>query len=172
MVCVVLAHACTRPRAHVRRRVRGAGPRAARGYEATVEYLLPLVKQLADDAEVLVRQSLVRHFGDLAGFLIQSDPERGYQKAGKLFACVHARPRVGDELVALRCGWSPEEERNTSVACGGRKARSFSVSDVLACRYSGLRDLRPHAGTKALSAQRGLRDKLCPSGCADIGVHA
>lgn len=50
------------------------------GYETTVEFLLPLVRQLASDPEVLVRQTLVGHFGDLAGFLIQSDPERGYQK--------------------------------------------------------------------------------------------
>lgn len=50
------------------------------GYETTVAFLLPLVRQLATDHEVLVRQTLVGHFGDLAGFLIQSDPERGYQK--------------------------------------------------------------------------------------------
>lgn len=50
------------------------------GYEATVAYLLPMVRKLASDPEVLVRQSLVSHFGDLAGFLIQSDPEKGYQK--------------------------------------------------------------------------------------------
>mmetsp|Transcript_103591 Transcript_103591/g.195040 ORF Transcript_103591/g.195040 Transcript_103591/m.195040 type:complete len:994 (+) Transcript_103591:151-3132(+) len=50
------------------------------GYETTVAFLLPLVRQLASDPEVLVRQTLVGHFGDLAGFLIQSDPERGYQK--------------------------------------------------------------------------------------------
>jgi len=50
------------------------------GYEATVVHLLPMVRKLASDPEVLVRQSLVSHFGDLAGFLIQSDPEKGYQK--------------------------------------------------------------------------------------------
>lgn len=50
------------------------------GYDATVVHLLPLVSKLASDPEVLVRQSLVGHFGDLAGFLIQSDPEKGYQK--------------------------------------------------------------------------------------------
>lgn len=50
------------------------------GYDYTVARLLPLVKQLATDQEVLVRQTLVGHFGDLAGFLIQSNPERGYQK--------------------------------------------------------------------------------------------
>eukprot|EP00930_Biecheleria_cincta_P057370 TRINITY_DN43320_c0_g1_i1.p1 TRINITY_DN43320_c0_g1~~TRINITY_DN43320_c0_g1_i1.p1 ORF type:complete len:893 (-),score=212.10 TRINITY_DN43320_c0_g1_i1:51-2729(-) len=50
------------------------------GYEATVVHLLPMVRKLASDPEVLVRQSLVGHFGDLAGFLIQSDPEKGYQK--------------------------------------------------------------------------------------------
>lgn len=48
------------------------------GYDATVKYLLPMVKKLAGDAEILVRQSLVAHFGDLAGFLTQSDPESGY----------------------------------------------------------------------------------------------
>lgn len=50
------------------------------GYEATVSFLLPLVRHLANDPEVLVRQSLVGQFGDLAGFLIQSDPEKGYQR--------------------------------------------------------------------------------------------
>mmetsp|Transcript_47858 Transcript_47858/g.86330 ORF Transcript_47858/g.86330 Transcript_47858/m.86330 type:complete len:899 (-) Transcript_47858:43-2739(-) len=50
------------------------------GFDATVSQLLPLVQRLASDPEVLVRQSLVAHFGDLAGFLIQSDPENGYQK--------------------------------------------------------------------------------------------
>ncbi|CAE8584682.1 unnamed protein product, partial [Polarella glacialis] len=50
------------------------------GYDATVTHLLPLVQKLASDPEVLVRQSLVGNFGDLAGFLIQSDPEKGYQK--------------------------------------------------------------------------------------------
>jgi len=50
------------------------------GYEATVAHLLPIVRKLASDGEVLVRQSLVGHFGDLAGFLIQADPDRGYQK--------------------------------------------------------------------------------------------
>mmetsp|Transcript_114567 Transcript_114567/g.227986 ORF Transcript_114567/g.227986 Transcript_114567/m.227986 type:complete len:897 (-) Transcript_114567:181-2871(-) len=50
------------------------------GYEATVAHLLPIVRKLASDGEVLVRQSLVGHFGDLAGFLIQANPDRGYQK--------------------------------------------------------------------------------------------
>lgn len=50
------------------------------GYEDTVKNLLPLVRQLASDPEVLVRHSLVGQFGDLAGFLIQSNPERGYQR--------------------------------------------------------------------------------------------
>eukprot|EP00931_Biecheleriopsis_adriatica_P087930 TRINITY_DN62332_c0_g1_i1.p1 TRINITY_DN62332_c0_g1~~TRINITY_DN62332_c0_g1_i1.p1 ORF type:complete len:941 (+),score=215.22 TRINITY_DN62332_c0_g1_i1:121-2823(+) len=47
------------------------------GYDATITHLLPLVQKLASDPEVLVRQSLVSHIGDLAGFLIQSDPELG-----------------------------------------------------------------------------------------------
>ena len=37
------------------------------GYDATVYYLLPMVQNLASDPEVLVRQSLMQHFGDLAG---------------------------------------------------------------------------------------------------------
>ena len=37
------------------------------GYDATVHYLLPMVQNLASDPEVLVRQSLMQHFGDLAG---------------------------------------------------------------------------------------------------------
>lgn len=53
------------------------------GYDATVHYLLPLVQNMASDPEVLVRQSLMQHFGDLAGFLIQSDPEKGYEKVAR-----------------------------------------------------------------------------------------
>ncbi|CAK9063802.1 Hypothetical protein (Fragment) [Durusdinium trenchii] len=53
------------------------------GYDATVHYLLPLVQSLSSDPEVLVRQSLMQHFGDLAGFLIQSDPEKGYEKVAR-----------------------------------------------------------------------------------------
>lgn len=51
------------------------------GYEQTVAHLIPLVRNLASDPEVLVRHSLVMKFGGLAGFLIQSEPDgEGYQK--------------------------------------------------------------------------------------------
>ncbi|CAJ1386397.1 unnamed protein product, partial [Effrenium voratum] len=53
------------------------------GYDATVAYLLPLVQNLVTDPEVLVRQSLMERFGDLAGFLIQADPEKGYEKVAR-----------------------------------------------------------------------------------------
>lgn len=53
------------------------------GYDATVQYLLPIVQNLASDPEVLVRQSLMKHFCGLAGFLIQSDPEKGYEKVAR-----------------------------------------------------------------------------------------
>eukprot|EP00439_Symbiodinium_sp_Y106_P014198 s1779_g2.t1 len=43
------------------------------GYDATVQYLLPIVQNLASDPEVLVRQSLMKHFCGLAGRELQRD---------------------------------------------------------------------------------------------------
>mmetsp|Transcript_64315 Transcript_64315/g.153386 ORF Transcript_64315/g.153386 Transcript_64315/m.153386 type:complete len:869 (-) Transcript_64315:226-2832(-) len=53
------------------------------GYGATVEVLLPMIWRLVGDPEALVRKELIQQFGSLAGFLIQADPENGYDQVAK-----------------------------------------------------------------------------------------
>eukprot|EP00928_Gymnodinium_smaydae_P020182 TRINITY_DN17804_c0_g1_i1.p1 TRINITY_DN17804_c0_g1~~TRINITY_DN17804_c0_g1_i1.p1 ORF type:complete len:1193 (-),score=320.17 TRINITY_DN17804_c0_g1_i1:168-3746(-) len=74
------------------------------GYEKTVAHLLPIVHKLASDPEVQVRQSLVGHFGDLAGFLIQSDPERGYQKVVDDLLPVVSTLLIAEKVAEVRQG--------------------------------------------------------------------
>mmetsp|Transcript_3894 Transcript_3894/g.8488 ORF Transcript_3894/g.8488 Transcript_3894/m.8488 type:complete len:1209 (-) Transcript_3894:136-3762(-) len=115
------------------------------GYEDTATYLLPLVRTLADDSEVLVRQMLVGQFGDLAGFLIQADPDQGYelvvkvllpivslllaekhaevrQGAAEAFVTLASHLRTGDRgdqvlrcVITLSHGNDDEEARSTAV---------------------------------------------------------
>ncbi len=47
------------------------------GFDACVSSVVPLVQGLCSDAELPLRIAVVKIMGDLAGFLIQSDPERG-----------------------------------------------------------------------------------------------
>lgn len=136
------------------------------GYESTVTSLLPLVSKLAADPEVLVRQSLVNHFGDLAGFLIQSDPEQGYKKVVKdLLPIVElllketaseVRQGAADALCTLASHLRPGERGDTVLGMLISLTQSNDDED---------------ARTTAVQLLNGLAEALGPERCQQfVGV--
>eukprot|EP00916_Digyalum_oweni_P004731 GHVL01008373.1.p1 GENE.GHVL01008373.1~~GHVL01008373.1.p1 ORF type:complete len:1305 (+),score=204.68 GHVL01008373.1:115-4029(+) len=72
------------------------------GFNKCVSSLIPIFAKLAKDQESEVRLNVTKLFGDVAGFLIQSEPEYGYQKVIELLF-----PLVKDLLMdheeSVRC---------------------------------------------------------------------
>ncbi|KAF4663222.1 Ubiquitin carboxyl-terminal hydrolase MINDY-1 [Perkinsus chesapeaki] len=73
------------------------------GYEEAAEYILPLVlARLAADPDPTIRQALLDTVGELAAFLILSDPDQGYSVVVRKLFPIVAKILVEDKSSEVR----------------------------------------------------------------------